>query len=69
VGNIDCGELLSNGTPEQVEEAVREAIAKGAPGGRYMLSSSNSIHASVNPENFRAMIEAGRRYGEYGNSV
>ncbi|MBU0606498.1 MAG: hypothetical protein KKI08_01375 [Armatimonadetes bacterium] len=63
VGNIDCGDLLSNGTPAQVEEAVHDAIAAGAPGGRYMLSSSNSIHASVNPENFRAMIEAGRRYG------
>ena len=50
IGNIDCGDLLSHGSPEEVEEAVREAIRVGAPGGRYMLSLSNSIHASVKPE-------------------
>lgn len=65
VGNIDCGELLCHGTTAEVEAAVREAIKVAAPGGRYMLSCSNSIHAGVNPENFRAMVEAGRRYGEY----
>lgn len=65
IGNIDCGELLSYGSVEDVEAAVRDAIAAAAHGGRYMLSSSNSIHASVNPENFKAMINAGMRYGVY----
>ncbi|MBI2300158.1 MAG: hypothetical protein HYU66_14645 [Armatimonadetes bacterium] len=65
VGNIDCGHLLSHGTPGEVEAAVRQAIEDGAAGGRFMLSSSNSIHASVRPENYRAMIEAGRKYGVY----
>lgn len=65
VGNIDCGELLCHGTPEQVEVAVQEAIAVAAPGGRYMLSCSNSIHAGVNPDNFLAMLRAGRKYGAY----
>lgn len=63
IGNIDCGDLLSNGTIEEVEAAVAEAIRAGAPGGRFMLSSSNSIHASVNPANFKAMIDTGHRYG------
>ena len=36
-----------------------------APGGRYMLASSNSIHAGVKPENFAAMLQAGRDYGSY----
>lgn len=65
IGNIDCGELLCSGTTEEVETAVREAIRVAAPGGRYMLSSSNSVHAGVKPENYKAMIEAGRRYGDY----
>lgn len=65
VGNIDCGELLSHGSPTQVEEAVRKAIEDAAPGGGFILSSSNSIHSSVDPKNFLAMIEAGRRYGRY----
>ncbi len=63
VGNIDCGDLLCNGSPEDVEKAVEAAIRAGSPGGRYMLSSSNSIHASVKPENFKAMIDAGYKYG------
>lgn len=41
------------------------AIHVAAPGGRYMLSSSNSIHASVRPGSFRAAPVANRRYGVY----
>jgi uroporphyrinogen decarboxylase len=65
IGNIDCGELLSHGTVEEVEQAVQTTLAAGMPGGRYMLSSSNSIHASVRPENYRAMVEAGKKWGQY----
>lgn len=66
VGNIDCGELLSRGSVKAVAAAVRDAIRIAAPGGRFMLSSSNSIHASVKPANFRALIAAGQRHGGYG---
>lgn len=65
MGNIDCTELLPNATPAEVEEAVKETIAKGAPGGGYVLASSNSIHPAVKPDNYRAMVEAGRRWGQY----
>jgi uroporphyrinogen decarboxylase len=65
VGNIDCGELLCHGTVEQVEAAVREAMRVAKPGGRYMMSCSNSIHAGVNPADFAAMLKAGREYGGY----
>jgi len=64
-GNVDCGELLSRGTPEEVVEAVKETIAKAAVGGGHILASSNSIHPAVKPENYRAMVEAGKRYGRY----
>jgi len=64
-GNVDCGRLLPNGTPGQVVEAVKETIAKGGVGGGLILASSNSIHPAVNPENYRAMVEAGRRFGTY----
>jgi len=63
IGNVDCGHLLSHGTTDEVEAAVRECIRQGAPGGGYMLSSSNSIHSGVKPENYLAMIAAGRKYG------
>ncbi|MFP4058269.1 MAG: uroporphyrinogen decarboxylase family protein [Candidatus Brocadiia bacterium] len=64
-GNVDCGELLSRGTPHQVVEAVKETLAKASPGGGHVLASSNSIHPAVKPENYKAMVEAGRRFGSY----
>jgi len=65
LGNIDCQSLLPDGTPEQVEEAVRQAIADAAGGGGYILCDSNSLHPGVNPENCIAMFEATKKYGLY----
>ncbi len=65
VGNVDCGDLLSNGSVGDVRAAVADCIDAAAPGGGYMLSSSNSIHSSVKPENLRAMAEACREMGRY----
>ena len=65
IGNIDCGELLSRGSPEDVIQTVKDTIRQAAPGGGYIMSSSNTIHSSVNPENYRAMIEATHQYGTY----
>ena len=65
VGNIDCADLLTFRNPEDVEATVKETIRKAAPGGRYILSSSNSIHSSVKPENFKMMIDATHKWGTY----
>jgi uroporphyrinogen decarboxylase len=65
VGNIDCGYLLSQAPVEEVRRVTRETILKAKPGGGFMLSSSNSIHSSVRPENFMAMIETWRQYRDY----
>lgn len=65
LGNIDCGDLLSSGTEEEVEAAVIQAIEDAAPGGGYVLCSSNSIHPGVRAENFVAMIKAAKQYGVY----
>jgi uroporphyrinogen decarboxylase len=65
LGNIDCGHLLPFGSPEEVEAAVKECIAKASAGGGHVLMSSNSIHSSVNPQNYLAMIQAARKYGRY----
>ncbi len=63
LGNIDCRDLLVFGTEQQVEQAVRETIETAAPGGGYILSSSNSIHPGCKPENYIAMVRAAHRYG------
>mgnify|MGYP006283796147 CR=1 FL=1 len=65
IGNIDCGSLLSNGTKDEVQATVKQTIKDAAPGGRYILSSSNSIHSSVKPENYRAMLESAKEWGGY----
>jgi len=65
LGNIDCQELLPDGTPEQVEKAVKHAIDVTAKGGGYIVCSSNSLHPGVNPENCMAMFKAAKKYGRY----
>ena len=65
MGNIDVTELLPHGTPGDVEAAVKETLAKAAPGGGYVLASSNSIHPGVQPENYRAMVQTARKWGVY----
>jgi len=68
-GNVDCADLMTFGTPEDVIAATRDALRKGAPGGGYILSSSNSIHSSVKPENYLAMIQTLEKYGRYPISL
>jgi uroporphyrinogen decarboxylase len=65
LGNIDCVDLLPKGTPDQVEQAVVQAIGDGAKDGGLIICSSNSLHPGVNPENCIAMFEAVRKHGQY----
>ena len=65
LGNIDCRNLLVSGSEEEVRKTVKEIIKKTAPGGGYIVSSSNSIHPGCKPENYIAMVEAAHRYGVY----
>jgi len=64
-GNVDCAMTLVTGTPEEVYEETRAKLVGCAPGGGYILSSSNSIHAGVPARNYRAMLDAWRDYGRY----
>ena len=64
-GNVDCSHILSFGT---VEDVVRETVAamkKGMPGGGYILSSGNSIHSAVKPENYMALLDTWKKYRDY----
>ncbi len=65
IGNIDCAHILSEASVAEVDEAVKDCIRKASPGGGHIVSSSNSIHSAVKPENYLAMIQAVRKYGEY----
>jgi len=63
-GHIDLN-VLSSGTPEDLERLVREAIAGAAPGGGYIVGGVNSVASYCKPENVRAMERAIIRYGRY----
>lgn len=64
-GNVDCKGALCNGTPEEVAQEVRQCIVDGGAGGGLILSSSNTIHRGVKPENYTAMLTALRTHGVY----
>ncbi|MBU7005004.1 MAG: hypothetical protein HXS50_05515 [Theionarchaea archaeon] len=64
MGNVPNKGVLPRGTPGDVAARVREKLLAGLGGG-YILGSSHSIAGDVPPENFEAMLEAGRKYGRY----
>ena len=68
-GNIDLEYTLTRGTVEEVEKVVKDKIKNLAPGGGYVMSGSNSIPEYVKPENFKMMVEATKKFGEYPISI
>lgn len=68
-GNVDCAYTLTFKSVEETIEETKRCIKTGAPGGGYILSSSNTIHSSVKPENYIAMLETVKEYGRYPLAV
>ena len=66
VGGIDTGDPLSYWPVEDLVAEVRKRIRELAPGGGWMIASSNVPHATVRPANYHAMVLATRAYGVYG---
>lgn len=68
IGNIQYDEL-ARGSLQQVEALVREAMAKGKPGGGFMLSPCASPYEHPLPErasrNMVRYLELGYELGEY----
>ncbi|MCF7674184.1 MAG: hypothetical protein K9N23_06150 [Akkermansiaceae bacterium] len=64
-GNVNCATTLVTGTVEDVVRETLDVIRAGAEGGGFILSSSNSIHSSVNPANYLAMLSTLKGYGRY----
>lgn len=65
IGNIDLNYTLPRGTPEEVEEEVKEKLRDLAPGGGYCLGSANSVPSYVPLPNFVAMNQTCLKYGKY----
>jgi uroporphyrinogen decarboxylase len=65
IGNVDCATVLVNGPVEAVREQTEWVIRTAAPGGGFLLSTSNSVHPGVVPEYYLAMLDTARKVGDY----
>lgn len=63
MGNVDL-DLMSRGTPAQVEAHVRERIERLNTDGGFMPGVSNTVPDYVQFENYQRMIETVYSYGE-----
>jgi uroporphyrinogen decarboxylase len=68
-GNVDAIWVVQRGTPEQVRDAVREAIHIGAPGGGFILGNSDCFFDQTPRENIDAFFEAAHEFGCYPINV
>jgi len=62
LGNLDCGNLLSFGTEEQIRQAVTECLDAGTGDGGHILTASNAITDSVPVASYLAAANAYRDY-------
>ena len=58
-GNLDMN-MIANGTPRDIHDAVQRLFDRVGQGGGWILGSSNSIDSGADPENVRAMGKAVR---------
>lgn len=65
LGNLDCSEVMYQGTPELVEQKAREVIEQSMPHGEFILSSGCLLGAGTPPENMQALADSARKYGVY----
>jgi len=64
-GYVDLLYVVKHGTPERVEETVRDAMQTAKPGGGFIIGSSDSFREGTPRENIVAYFEACKKYGIY----
>ncbi|MFX0100209.1 MAG: uroporphyrinogen decarboxylase family protein [Candidatus Hodarchaeota archaeon] len=64
LGGVDVEVLCTSSIPE-VKEYTRNVLERCMPGGGYALGSGNSITNYMKIENYKAMLEIGKKHGGY----
>ncbi|MHA1671500.1 MAG: uroporphyrinogen decarboxylase family protein [Promethearchaeota archaeon] len=64
VGNVSPQDL-ANKDVDYIKDYTKKLIKEVAPGGGFILSSGHSINPAVKLENFLAMHEIHKKYGNY----
>jgi len=62
MGNVST-KILRYGTVSQVEQEVRRVIWEAGDGGKLLISSACDLSPGTPPENIRALINAGKKFG------
>ena len=65
IGNIDINHLLTDATREEVFAAVKDRVEVLGPGGRYIISDSNSVPSYCTARNVMYLAEAVREYRNF----
>jgi len=61
-GNLDCGNMLSFGSPDDVRRHTTGILTEGRGHGGHILCASNAITASIPLENYLAVYTAYREF-------
>lgn len=59
-GNLDCGNILSFGSPAEIRRHTIACLEAGAGQGGHILCASNAITAGISLTNYLAMVNAYR---------
>ncbi len=64
-GNIDPVGLMLDGTPEEVEAAVKRVIGYAGEGGGLIVCPGCDLNPNIPSENLKTLVEAAKKYGTY----
>jgi uroporphyrinogen decarboxylase len=64
-GTIDIQETLPFGTPEQIENEVKDRIKNMGPGGGFIISPTHHVQIDTSIGNFFTFWNAVEKYGKY----
>jgi len=64
-GYTDLIYVVQHGTPELIEQTIREAMEIAKPGGGFIIGSSDSFREGTSKKNIAAYFEACKKYGLY----
>jgi uroporphyrinogen decarboxylase len=57
--------VMASGTPGDVEDACREAVAIMAPGSGFILGPGCALPSETSADNIHALVESAKKYGRY----
>ncbi len=64
-GNVNSIHVMLNGTPDDVENAVKGCMDAAKDGGGYILAVGDQTPRDTPEENIHAFVDAGLKYGKY----